>query len=323
MRADRLLQMMLILQTSGKKTASELANELEVSVRTVYRDVIALSTAGVPIYCEKGPGGGILLLEDYRTSLTGLSQEEVHALFMLSVPAAMASLGMSDEMKRALLKLSAALPTSLREAELDVRQRIHFDAGWLHGRDHPRSHSAIKDLYRAVWDDKQVRVVLHYAFGVEVEYVVDAYSLVNFSGDWMLACKINHNFGILRIAELWSIEVLDKHFTRNPEFNLAKFWQEWKEKVWGQLPKFTAVVQVTSSLLDYLSKLPAVTVVSRVEQPEGRFTHRVSLEFKQFDEARRLLLGFGAAVKVLSPLSLKLTLQDYANQTLKVYQDQV
>ena len=321
MRADRLLQMMLILQTNGKKTASELAKELEVSERTIYRDVVALSTAGVPIYSEKGPGGGILLVEDYRTSLTGLSQEEVHALFMLSVPAAMASLGMSEEMKRALLKLSAALPTSLREAELDVRQRVHFDAGWLREGNSSGSPSLIKDLYRAVWDDSKVRVVLRYAFGVEVEYIVDAYSLVNFGGDWLLVCWINDNFSVLRITELGSLQILDEHFTRNPEFNLVSFWETWKDKMWGHLPTFTAEVQVTSALLSYLSKLPSVTIASMEIQPVDRFSNRVTLEFKHFDDARRILLGFGAAVKVLSPLSLKLTIQDYANQTLKVYQE--
>jgi len=321
MRADRLLQMMLILQTSGKKTASELAKELEVSERTIYRDVVALSTAGVPIYSEKGPGGGILLVEDYRTSLTGLSQTEVHALFMLSVPAAMASLGMSEEMKRALLKLSAALPTSLQEAELELRQRIHFDADWLPKREVPRTHSAIKDLYRAVWDDRRVRVVLRYAFGVETEYIVDAYSLVNSGGDWLLVCWINEKFGILRIAELWKLEILDQHFTRNPEFNLATFWNRWKEKVWDYIPTFTAEVLVTSSLLNYLGKLPAVRVVLIEEQVVDLFSHRVTLAFKQFDEARRLRLGFGAAVKVLSSDALRLTIQDYARQTLKVYQE--
>jgi len=321
MRADRLLQMMLILQTRGKKTAAELAKELEVSERTIYRDVTALSTAGVPIYSEKGPGGGILLLEDYRTSLTGLSQEEVHALFTVSVPAAMASLGMSTEMKRALLKLSASLPTSLREAELEVRQRIHFDAGWLRERDASGSHSSIKDLYRAVWEDRRVRVVLRYAFGVEIEYIADAYSLVNFSGDWMLACWINNNFGVLRIAELGSLEILDEHFTRQPEFNLESFWEKWKEKVWDHVPTFCAEMLVTSWMQSYLSKLPAVKVVSMQEQVIDSFSYHVSLEFKHFEEARRFLLGFGAAVKVLSPPELKLAIQDYANQTLKVYQE--
>ena len=321
MRADRLLQMMLILQTSGKKTASELAAELEVSERTIYRDVVALSTAGVPIYSEKGPGGGILLVEDYRTSLTGLSQEEVHALFMVSVPAAIASLGMSEEMKRALLKLSAALPTSLREAELDVRQRVHFDAGWLREKNGSVSSSSIKDLYRAVWDDKRVRVMLRYAFGVEVEYIVDAYSLVNFGGDWLLVCWINHNFGVLRIAELGSLHILDEHFARNHEFNLVSFWETWKERMWAHIPTFTAEVRVISALLNYLNKLPAVTITSQEKQRIDSFSHRVTLEFKHFEDARRILLGFGAAVKVLSPLSLKLTIQDYASQTLKVYQE--
>jgi len=321
MRADRLLQMMLILQTGGKKTASHLAKQLEVSERTIYRDVIALSTAGVPIYSEKGPGGGILLVEDYRTSLTGLSQEEVHALFMLSVPAAMTSLGMSEEMKRALLKLSAALPISLREAELNVRQRIYFDTGWLKGGAEPAAHSSIRALYHAVWEDKCVRVVLRYAFGVEVEHVVDAYSLVNWGGDWLLVCRFETEFGVLRISEVWSLEILDQQFTRLPEFNLAEFWEKWKVRVLENVPSFPTEVLVTAPLLNYLSKNSAVTVVSIEECAEGQYSHRAFLEFNHFEQARRILLGYGAAVKVLSPLALKFTMQDYAHQILKIYQD--
>ena len=130
MRADRLLRMMMILQTRWKSHARDLAAELEVSERTIYRDVTALSTSGVPVYTEKGPGGGISLLEEYRTSLTGLSEDEVAALFMLNVPAAIGALGLGKEMQTARLKLSSSLPGYLREAEAGVRQRIKIDLNW-------------------------------------------------------------------------------------------------------------------------------------------------------------------------------------------------
>ncbi len=131
MRADRLLSILMILQARGRVTAQQLAEELEVSVRTVYRDMDALSASGVPVYAERGPGGGCSLLDSYRTTLTGLTRDEVRALFMLSIPAPLAELGVDQELKAALLKLSAALPDSRRLDEAQVRQRIHLDsAGW-------------------------------------------------------------------------------------------------------------------------------------------------------------------------------------------------
>ncbi len=112
MRADRLLAMLILLQTRGRMTARELSEELEVSERTVYRDMLALGMAGMPVYTERGPGGGCTLLESYRTDLNGLTENEVRALFMLSIPAPLVDLGLSLELKAALLKLSAALPAS-------------------------------------------------------------------------------------------------------------------------------------------------------------------------------------------------------------------
>ena len=110
MRADRLLSLLMLLQSRGRMTAGELAGELEVSERTIYRDLDALSAAGVPVYAERGPGGGCALLDSYRTTLTGLTQDEVRALFMLNIPAPLIDLGMGQELRAALLKLSAALP---------------------------------------------------------------------------------------------------------------------------------------------------------------------------------------------------------------------
>ena len=127
MRADRLLSLLMILQTQGRRTAQELAEELEVSERTIYRDIEALSIAGVPVYATRGPGGGCDLLNTYRTSLTGLNEDEVRALFMVSIPAPLAQLGVSQKLKTALLKLSSAMSTTPQHSEQWLRQRIHVD----------------------------------------------------------------------------------------------------------------------------------------------------------------------------------------------------
>ena len=110
MRADRLLSLLMLLQTRGQMTAQDLAQELECSIRTIYRDVDALSISGVPIYADRGHGGGIALLDDYRTTLTGFTEEEIRALFLLSIPAPLEDLGLSKEIRSALLKVSASLP---------------------------------------------------------------------------------------------------------------------------------------------------------------------------------------------------------------------
>lgn len=137
MRADRLLSLLMLLQIRGRMTAQELAQELEVTERTIYRDVLALSTSGVPVYTERGPGGGIELLEDYRTNLTGLTAEEVRALFMLSIPEPLEKLGVGRDLRAALLKLTAALQGRLRSEEERSHQRIYLDSVPWHQADKP------------------------------------------------------------------------------------------------------------------------------------------------------------------------------------------
>ncbi len=128
MRADRLLSLLMLLQARGRLTAKALAEKLEVSERTIYRDIDALCVAGVPIYGEAGPEGGYALLDSYRTSLTGLTEGEVRALFMLNIPAPLAELGVSQELRTAMLKLSAVLPAARRSDEERVRQRFYLDS---------------------------------------------------------------------------------------------------------------------------------------------------------------------------------------------------
>ena len=319
MRADRLLKMMLLLQTRGKHTAQELSSALEVSVRTIYRDVIALSYSGIPIYTEKGPGGGIQLIEDYRTSLTGLSEEEVKALFMLNVPAAMSSLGMGEEIHQALLKLSAALPQYLQDTQAGVRQRIMIDMDWWKsGKDHTPSY--LKALYTAVWEDKCIRVVVLYAFGYRAERIVEAYGLVSKGDHWYLVCRVESHFKVFALYEFESIEVLDNSFQRLKEFDLPDFWQMWLENQGNEQIGYSCTMMIATEILEYLRKTTAIEIVSVGDDTySGQL--QVTLRFEDFAHARRTILGFGGAVQVLEPVALRMSIADYSRQILMVYED--
>src|SRR5215207_7932216 len=133
MRADRLLSIVLLLQTHDCLTAAELAERLEVSERTIFRDMDALSIAGVPVYAERGRSGGWSLLEGYRTNLTGLNAPEIQAL-LLNTPAQLLSdLGLEEAADVAMLKVLGALPQVTQLDAQYFRERIHFDTGQWFG----------------------------------------------------------------------------------------------------------------------------------------------------------------------------------------------
>lgn len=321
MRADRLLSILMILQARGRVKAQQLAEELEVSVRTVYRDMDALSAAGVPVYAERGPGGGCSLLDSYRTTLTGLTRNEVRALFMLSIPAPLAELGVEQELKAALLKLSAALPASRRFDEAQVRQRIHLDAaGWSETVE-PVPH--LRTVQRAVWEDRKLQITYRLPFEAQAEWLVEPYGLVAKAGAWYLVCARKSSVRTLRVSSVVEARVTDEASERPPDFCLADYWRLWCERVKENQASYPVVARVAPQLVPWLSQLFGDSVsdeVARAGAPDEEGWLILTLPFETLDEARRRILGFGRAVEVLEPQALRESVADFARQILDLYE---
>ena len=320
MRADRLLSILMILQARGRVTAQQLAEELEVSVRTVYRDMDALSAAGVPVYAERGPGGGCSLLDSYRTTLTGLTRDEVRALFMLSIPAPLAELGVGQELRAALLKLSAALPDSRRYDEALVRQRIHLDsAGWS-GTVEPVPH--LTTIQRAVWESCKLYLTYRLPFEAQAEWLVEPYGLVAKAGAWYLVCARNGSVRTLGVSGVVEARLTDEVCEWPPGFDLAAFWQAWCEGVEQNQPSYQVTARVAPELAPWLSQFFGESIrdeVARAGLPDEEGWLTLTLPFETLDEARWRILGFGRAVEVLEPVALRNTVVDFARQIVDLY----
>jgi predicted DNA-binding transcriptional regulator YafY len=324
MRADRLLAMLMLLQTHRRLTGRQLAEALEVSVRTVYRDVIALNTAGIPIYTEAGPGGGISLIEDYQTDLTGLLPEEVGALSMLNIPEALVSLGVGEPLKAALLKLAAAVPPSMREKQAQTHNRLHLDATWWFQSDEPIPHlQTIKD---AVWQDRLLQITYQGDFNTTGQQVVAPYGLVAKANIWHLVYALKGHVRVRRISRILSADILPDRFQRPADFDLISFWQGWCAAYEKDRTFFEVRVLVSPALADRLPLLLQENLPDLLNTPPamtGTVWQAMTLHFESFENARTHLLGFGGAVEVLEPLALRTSLADYALQTLKRYDDNV
>lgn len=311
MRAARLVQLLLILQTRGQVSAPELARELEVSVRTVYRDLEALSAAGVPVYSEPGRNGGARLVDGYRTRLTGLTTAEADAVLLSGIPDAAAELGLGTVLAAAQLKVLAALPPELRGRATRVRQRFHLDApGWFR-RTEDLPHLAT--VAEALWADRPLRVAYERQ-GDVAERRLEPLGLVLKAGVWYLVARREGDVRTYRVSRIVDAEVLDEPFERPDDFDLAAHWAESSE-AFEQVVQTIEVVALVER--EHFVWLRHCTDRRSWEQLEATSRQlpvtddgRVEVRFpaETVEVALHQLLPMGAHLEVLEPAELRASL---------------
>lgn len=320
MRADRLLSLLMLLQARGKMSAPALAEELEVTERTIYRDIQALEMAGVPIYAESGRDGGYGLVDRYRTSLTGLSEGEVRALFMLSIPTPLTDLGVSQELKAALLKLAAALPAARRGDEAHVRDRFYLDAvGWEYDGG-PTPH--LRVIHKAVWQDRRIMMKYQPIFSIEVAQIVDPYGLVVKAGEWYLVFAYRDRIRARRVSEFMDVCLTAESFTRPPDFVLEAFWKAWCAERAERHQQFHVRARIAPDAREWLAFYlgsRSRDALAHAGPPDAEGWFMLDLTFDSLETARARLLPLGCAVEILEPDTLRLSMADFAEQTLRVY----
>lgn len=320
MRASRLVQLLLMLQARGKTTAGVLARELEVSERTIHRDVDALSAAGVPIYAERGPHGGIQLVDGYRTRLTGLTAEEAEALFLSGLPGPAAELGLGTVLAAARLKVLAALPGELRTRASRLVERFHLDAaGWFHDADRV-PHLAV--LAEAVWDGRRITITYRRA-GDEVERQVDPLGLVLKAGVWYLVASVDDGVRTYRAGRIRSVLRSDEPVERPADFDLAAYWTSSTEAYERETPRVEVTVRVAPGCTDRLADLVGRRAMRGAEpldgdDPAGWRHLRLSVDWPEEVPAR--LLGAGDAIEVVDPPEVRAQMRALAEAALRRYE---
>jgi len=315
MRAARLIRILLLLQTRGAATAEQLADELEVSVRTIYRDVADLGAAGVPVYGERGEGGGYRLVGGYRTSLTGLTSDETGALLLSGAAAPVAGeLGVGGLLATTRLKLLAAIPPGMRGVATRAEARFHLDpAGWTHAR--ARSTTHLQTVARAVWEDRVLR--LRYRRGgrdAVVRRTVQPLGLVHKTGTWYLVARHRAATRVYRVDRLQGATQLDRSVHRPEGFDLPAFWAAWERSYAEQLPRLAVDVRLGPDAQrhrDALGSLAPREVAGEREDGDGWI--RQTLVFDSADVARAALLALAPDVEVLAPGEVRADLRRVAH----------
>lgn len=320
MRASRLVSLLLLLQTRGQLTAAELARDLEVSVRTVHRDVEALSESGVPIYAERGPHGGIRLVDGYRTRLTGLTADEAEALFLSGIPGPAAELGLGTVVTAARLKVLAALPAELRGRATRLVERFHLDAaGWFQTGE-PVPHLAA--LSEAVWGERRIEIEYERGEG-QVTRTLDPLGLVLKAGVWYLVARADGEPRTYRVSRVAAVRPTEERFERPPKFDLPSFWAESSAAYEREAPRIEIKVRVNPERIDNLRGAVGGRVVDaaeRLEEPDPEGWLRLRLRLKWPDEAPAMLLAAGASVEVLEPVDVRDRLIRAAKRIVERYE---
>jgi predicted DNA-binding transcriptional regulator YafY len=267
MRADRLISILMLLQARGRMTARDLAEQLEVSERTIYRDLEALSMAGVPIYTERGPGGGCSLLDGYQTRLTGLTDIEVRALFLLTMAAPLADLGLGKVLEEALLKLTAALPATSREQVEQLHQRFHVDTTWwYHTAD---AQVTLQTIQQAIWQNSKLHMVYQQDNGSWCEQTIEPYGLVAKAGVWYLVSACHTNYAVYRVSRIQSITISGERFVRADDFDLAGYWSEYCTQVEHTHPQYAIPLRLAPDEVSTFSQTLNNWGYQLIENDEG------------------------------------------------------
>jgi predicted DNA-binding transcriptional regulator YafY len=318
MRADRLLSILLLLQVHRRQTARELAQRLEVSERTIHRDMEALSAAGFPVFAERGSGGGWMLVEGYKTNLTGLNKDEIQALFLTKPLRLLADLGLDKASDAAMLKLSAALPSAHRDNAEHARQRIHIDiTGWN------RSNEAVRllpVLQQAVWQERKLRFIYERSGCDPVERLADPLGLVAKGSVWYLVAVVDGDIRSYRVSRVLDAELIDESSVRPRGFDLAEYWEQSAVNFKAQLPRYQATMRAHPDVYPRMSFAGRFARIERSEQPDSDGWITVAMRFDVEEMAIEYALSFGSKMEVIEPDSLREKVIDAAKGVIAFYE---
>ncbi len=326
MHASRLISILLLLQTRGQMTARELADELEVSLRTVYRDLDGLAAAGVPVYAERGPAGGYRLVDGYRTRLTGLNQDEAEALFLSGLEGPAAQLGLGTVLAAAQLKVMAALPTELRSRAARLRERFLFVApGWFR-RD--ETVTSLGTVAEGVWESRVLEMNYDGPDG-PVERRVQPLGLVLKAGIWYLVARRDNLLRTYRVSRILRAVCLDERFERPAAFDLSKHWEATAVAFEEGIRRLEVMVRVRADAIGDLEYATGanVTAIETEDGVRGEVTAhpagggwvRARFRTSTLETAHDDLLRLGARVEVMDPPELRERLAATVRAMISVY----
>jgi predicted DNA-binding transcriptional regulator YafY len=318
MRADRLLSIVLLLQTHHHLTSRDLASRLEVSERTIHRDMDALSGAGIPVVAARGTGGGWSLLGEYRTDLTGLTETEIQSLFVTKPAKLLADLRLEKAADGALLKLLASLPSTFRQGAERTRQRIYVDvSGWSRREE---AVPFLPVLQEALWLERYVQIAYERGeHGETVQRVIAPFGLVAKGSVWYLVGAVDGHVRSYRVSRIAQAEVLNERATIPEDFDLAQYWEQSSSAFKANVPNYLASFWVSPEVWQRLWFAGRFARVTETEEVDSRGWRKAVVGFDVEEMACEYAVSFGPYLEVIEPASLREKVITMAQATLDFY----
>jgi predicted DNA-binding transcriptional regulator YafY len=319
MRASRLLSIQMLLQARGRMSARSLAQALEVSVRTLHRDVDQLAAAGVPIYGERGRSGGFRLLEGWNTTLTGLTPAEAQAVFLSGLAGPAAQLGLGAQVETAKLKLLAALPAAWRHDAQRISSRFHLDPVDWYREPEPPPHLAL--VAAAVWSERQL-AIRYESWKATARRTVSPLGLVLKAGIWYVVAAVDDAPRTYRISNILEVETLGTRARRPRSFELSRYWAESLRRFEAELYRGHAVVLATPAGLQglrHLSSAVARAVAGAPAPRRGDGRVRVRIPIESIEHATQQILRLSPDVEAVEPAALRASVSLRLRQTCRLY----
>lgn len=315
MRADRLISILMLLQINKKLTASELSKRLEVSIRTIYRDIDTLSSIGVPIVAEKGINGGIMLIGDYKTSLTGVSKRELLSLFLPTGDKILEDLGVENLKYSTMLKiLGSSEANEVKEFE-NIQNYIYID---MHTWKEPSTvvnTDILSILQNAIWNSRSLKI-LYRKSNEAKEVDLNPLGLVCKRGIWYLVADNNEIVKTYKVTAIESAALMDNNFTRPKDFSLKDYWKKSVSNFMSLIPKHTFIFKVNPHVLDQIKERPFINITETAVKEDGVY---ISIKFDAVWQGVEFAFGFGKDIEIIEPKEAITEIKKKALEVIDLY----
>lgn len=317
MRADRLISILLLLQIHRRLTSHELAERLEVSERTIHRDMEALGMAGIPVVAERGTGGGWSLIEGYRSNLTGLSEAEVQALFLSRPAGLLNDLGLDKAEAAGMIKLQASLPLPHQHEAAVAQARIHIDlTGWNNVKE---AVPTLPTLLEAVWHERKLSITYNRGECEAVERVLNPLGLVAKGSAWYLVAGVEDTIRSYRVSRVQSATLLNEPCQRPAGFDLATYWKQSAAEFKDRFPRYEVTLRVHPDFVTHLYSVGRFSRVEKIAEPDADGWRNAVIVFQVEEMAVQGLLSLGANIEIVEPLEVREKIIEQAEQIIAFY----